>query len=273
MSEKTPTPTGGYGNIYTPHAGSMIISVQREGGLANRTIVVSPNKIRLLRFVASRRGAVVGAIIAASWLFFAVQATRVPLLTDRIAEMERDAERLDTLQFALAQLQQRYEQVQAMLGIAAPPLAVAPTAPTEHTRPDQWPLPQPGYVTRGIGAADEYAGAHPGIDVAVPVGTEVRAAGGASVVEVDESAEYGKFVRLRHADQYETLYAHLSEVRVARGDVVGAGSVIALSGNTGRSTAPHLHFEVRRAGTVMDPMQLIKRTRTRNGDVHEGSDR
>jgi len=75
---------------------------------------------------------------------------------------------------------------------------------------------------------------------------------------VGENEEYGKFLRLAHADGYETLYAHASRVLVTRGQSVAAGSAIALSGNTGRSTAPHLHFEVRRAGAAVDPMQLIK---------------
>ena len=105
----------GYGNIYTPHAGSMIIQVQRETGLANRTIVISERQVALLRVVGSRLGLVAVALFVATWLMFAVQSVRVPLLSDRIAELERDNRRIDSLQVALSRMHGRYEQVRQML--------------------------------------------------------------------------------------------------------------------------------------------------------------
>jgi murein DD-endopeptidase MepM/ murein hydrolase activator NlpD len=126
------------------------------------------------------------------------------------------------------------------------------------TPPEQWPL-SGGYVTRGSGGESRYQGPHPGVDVAVPVGTEIRAAGGGLVVEAGENPEYGKFVRVQHSDQYETLYGHTSSLLVRTGDRVTSGQPIAYSGNTGRSTGPHLHFEVRRAGKAVDPLQIIKK--------------
>lgn len=289
--KKKQTPTG-YGNIYTPHAGSMIIQVQRESGLANRTIVLSPRQVKLMRWLFSRRGAVAATVMLLSWAFFAVQAARVPFLTSRIDEMRYESTRIDTLQFALDELTKRYAQVQTMLSIpgdgAAPSRETAdadePEKPAPRTAsrtseaasgataarpvvetpaivptvPTHWPLSVPGYLTRGTLGEGPYNEPHPGIDVAVPEGTEIRAAGAGSVVEVGESEEYGRFLRLSHADGYETLYAHASKVLVAKGRTVAAGTAIALSGNTGRSTAPHLHFEVRHAGATIDPLQLIK---------------
>lgn len=253
----------GYGNIYTPHAGSMIIQVQREAGLANRTIILGNQQVRLLRLFTSRAGIVIALAALGSWVFFAVQAARVPLLTRRISTMERDALRLDTLTTTLAQLQARYEQVSSMLG--APPMAArtsdgrmaADTA--TPTIPAQWPLADSRFVTRGAGGATPYSGPHPGVDLAVAIGSEVRAAGGGVVVEVGADAEYGNFLRLSHADGYETLYGHLSRVLVDKGARVPQGSLVALSGNTGRSTAPHLHFEVRHDGKAVDPLQLFKK--------------
>ena len=306
--KKKQTPTG-YGNIYTPHAGSMIIQVQRESGLANRTIVLSPRQVKLMRWLFSRRGAVVATLFGVSWVFFAAQAARVPSLTGRIDEMRYESSRIDTLQVALDELTKRYAQVQTMLsspgenarasreappseppaatradtrtsGAARTTPAAAPATPSSAPRaagpaarapatvaapkeivptiPSRWPLPVAGYLTRGTLGEGPYNGPHPGIDVAVPEGTEIRAAGAGSVVEVGENEEYGKFLRLSHADGYETLYAHASRVLVAKGQAVDAGAAIAHSGNTGRSTAPHLHFEVRRAGATIDPLQLIK---------------
>jgi murein DD-endopeptidase MepM/ murein hydrolase activator NlpD len=70
--------------------------------------------------------------------------------------------------------------------------------------------------------------------------------------------DYGLFVLLRHPNGFQTMYGHASRLVVREGDEVGAGQVIALSGNTGRSTAPHLHFEVRRDGRSLDPLTVVQ---------------
>ena len=105
----------GYGNIYTPHAGSMIIQVQRETGLANRTIVLSERQVALLRIIGSRIGLAVAAVFIGTWLLFAAQSVRVPVLSIRIAKLERDNRRIDSLQLALSRMHGRYEQVRQML--------------------------------------------------------------------------------------------------------------------------------------------------------------
>lgn len=107
----------GYGNIYTPHAGSMIIQVQRETGLANRTIVLSERQVAFLRIVGSRVGLVAVAVFLVTWILFAAQSVRVPVLAVRIAELERDNRRIDSLQVALSRMHGRYEQVRQMLAI------------------------------------------------------------------------------------------------------------------------------------------------------------
>ena len=121
MRSPTPAHTAaqGYGNIYTPHAGSMVIQVQRELGLANRTIVLSPRKVRLLRFFTSRIGKTLAIVLAASWLVLAIQAMRVPVLTTRLQTLEHTARRLDTLETTLSRLQYRYNQVHRLLGPSA----------------------------------------------------------------------------------------------------------------------------------------------------------
>jgi len=113
----------GYGNIYTPHAGSMIIQVQRETGLANRTIVISERQVALLRVIGSRIGIAVGAVFVGTWLLFAVLSVRVPALSVRIAELERDNRRIDSLQVALSRMHGRYEQVRQMLAISGTTIA------------------------------------------------------------------------------------------------------------------------------------------------------
>jgi len=86
----------------------------------------------------------------------------------------------------------------------------------------------------------------------------VRAAGGGRVVAVGTDPDYGMYVLLRHPDGYETMYGHASRLLVGEGEQVEAGQVIALTGNSGRSTAPHLHFEIRREGRSLDPLTVVK---------------
>ena len=115
-----------------------------------------------------------------------------------------------------------------------------------------------GFVTRGQVRPGDPAESHPGIDIAVPAGTPVRAAGGGVVEAAGTDPAYGLFVLLRHSGGYETMYGHASRVLVRDGDSIQAGQVIALSGNSGRSTAPHLHFEIRREGKSIDPLTVVK---------------
>lgn len=267
MTDPTHSRTQGYGNIYTPHAGSMIIQVQRESGLANRTIILTQRQVRLLRIALYVGGALltVGTI---SWVYLAAQAARVPFLTNRVSTLTKEAQQLDTLQVRLAEMERRFLQVQTMMGATGPvtvanePVIPAPPPPVKAdtatpTLPSLWPLEVEGYVTRGSADSSDYSGPHPGLDVAVPIGTPIRAAGGGTVVEVGDDAKYGKFVRIEHRDGYETLYAHASQILVKQGAKIPSGRAIALSGNTGQSTAPHLHFEVRQGGAAVDPMLLI----------------
>ena len=132
MTKRHTDPNGkGYGNIYTPHAGSMIITVQREAGLANRTLVLSQRRVKLLRWLNSKYGRLAIGALALSWIVLAALAVRVPLMQQRLERMEKDAARLDTLQHTLTELQQRYTQVQRMLGAA--PVTI-PTDSSSGTR-------------------------------------------------------------------------------------------------------------------------------------------
>lgn len=244
-------------NLYTPSAGSMIVHLQREGGLASRTLVFTKRQVRMLRVVFSRLGIFLVIAFISSWIYFAIQAVRVPALSRRLADMRADSARLDTLELRLDELQRRYAQVQGLMSLGDP-------AATPATQPTHWPLPLPGYITRGSGG--DGSSMHSGLDIAVPVGTEVHAAGAGVVAQVGESSEYGHFVRLTHSDGYESFYGHLGKVLVPNGARVSEKHVIAMSGNTGRSTAPHLHFEIKQAGRSVDPLRIIKK-RGENGNL------
>lgn len=121
-----------HGNVFGRGSGNMFIHVQRESGLAHRTLVLLPWQVQALRLVASRWFAAVLSVALLSWGYFAVQTARVPFLTRRISHLERDAAKIDTLQATLDQVQRRYDQVQQMLSASA---RGTPTALQEAQKP------------------------------------------------------------------------------------------------------------------------------------------
>lgn len=98
---------------------------------------------------------------------------------------------------------------------------------------------------------------HKGIDWAVPKGTAVVASSGGTVTKAGWGSGYGYVVYIKHPDGRETRYGHLSKVLVSSGQSVKQGQKIALSGNTGRSTGPHLHFEIRINGAAVNPLKYL----------------
>lgn len=98
---------------------------------------------------------------------------------------------------------------------------------------------------------------HTGIDIAVPEGTEVKAIYDGVVEEVKDDETLGIVAVVNHNNGFKTVYGHLSELKVSKGDKLIKGSVIALTGNTGISTGPHLHFEVLFNEESVDPASLL----------------
>ena len=125
--------------------------------------------------------------------------------------------------------------------------------------PSVWPAN--GQVTspfgrRGMGGYGEY---HPGIDIATPIGTAVVAtADGIVVYSQWDDGGYGKLVQIDHGNGIHTLYGHNSAIVVTNGQKVKKGQIIAYSGSTGYSTGPHVHYEIRVNGTVVDPRRFLK---------------
>lgn len=259
-------------------ARGVTVVVQRDGATRSRTL--------RLPLWAVRLGALGGAALVAGLgllavLYFPVlrAAARVPGLERKVARLEAENAMVRQLSIALDSAELRYDQLRRMIGadIVRDPLAInssLPLAPALRARvggeprppgpgptvPREWPLVEPGYVTRGqiqLGAANRDE-PHPGLDIAVPVGTQVRASGGATVNQIGQDPEYGLYVLLDHPEEYQTMYGHLSRIIVTDGQDVEAGEIIGLSGNTGRSTAPHLHFEIRQRGTSLDPRTMVK---------------
>lgn len=118
--------------------------------------------------------------------------------------------------------------------------------------------PIEGWITQGFSMnIPGFGSQHPGIDFAAKTGTEIRATADGRVILVVWDDIYGKLVAVDHENSYTTYYGHNSKILVNLGDAVRRGQVIALSGNTGRSSAPHLHYEIRKDDVPIDPGDLL----------------
>ena len=99
---------------------------------------------------------------------------------------------------------------------------------------------------------------HDGIDIKAPQGQLVYASAAGKVVFTGIDGGYGKVIKIEHPGGYQTVYAHLAKISVKEGQQVEKGGQIGTVGNTGISSTPHLHYEVRKDGKAVDPLQFIK---------------
>jgi murein DD-endopeptidase MepM/ murein hydrolase activator NlpD len=132
-----------------------------------------------------------------------------------------------------------------------------------NTRPTIWPVD--GRLQGAFGRrTDPFSGEgalHLGVDITAPIGTPVRAAADGVVVHAQVMSGYGRLVVIDHGDEYQTYYAHLSRFEVIPGQEIRQGEVIGAVGASGRVTAPHLHYEVRRHGNPENPARYMGSTR------------
>jgi len=128
-----------------------------------------------------------------------------------------------------------------------------------ESMPTRWPVR--GVISSGFGARispfTRRTVFHRGLDIQAPMGAEVRAAGSGRVVRSSFDPTYGNIVVIDHGSGYRTIYAHMSENLVKLGDYVERGQVIGRVGTTGRSTGPHLHFEIRVNGVPTNPIRYL----------------
>jgi murein DD-endopeptidase MepM/ murein hydrolase activator NlpD len=255
---------------------SVTFMMHRDGDLTSRSVRMP---VWLARTLAISGGALAVLIVLAAVLYTPIvrTAAQVPGLNREIERLRAENEQVSQLAATLEEVEDRYDQMRAMLGadvvptraraqtqqpVAYPIMARLAAADGRYEEgpsvPRHWPLGVPGIVTRGTVGSGSGGEPHAGLDIAVPVGTPIRATGGGVVASAGEDPEYGLFVRLTHPQGYQSMYGHASRLLVRTGDSVPAGRVIALSGSTGRSTAPHLHFEVLHEGQSIDPRSLVR---------------
>ena len=157
----------------------------------------------------------------------------------------------------LGQLQEKFDRSGEQLGVLESMLynQQLQLAAIPNGRPSQ------GYITSGFGTrADPFTGGrahHLGIDLSARTGDPVLAAAGGVVSFAGVKSGYGNVVEVDHGNGYTTLYGHNSRLIVRAGDIVRAGQQLAKAGSTGRSTGPHVHFEVHVNGRQVNPRQFL----------------
>jgi len=252
--------------------------METERRLTLLLVPESGGKTRSLRISYRRLPWVVGAgalvfllLIAftGSWWYLAARAHQSALLEEQVAELQAREGRVEELARTLTEVEEAYAGIRALFGAGGVPPAeeiwlppavgrpslVSSLPEAEQSRPTSWPLTEAGFVTQALleaGGSD-----HPGIDIAIPSGSYVRAAGSGTVLDAGEDAIYGNYLVLDHGEGYRTRYAHASVLFAEEGDQVERNEIIALSGSSGRSTAPHLHFEIFLDGEPVDPLSMV----------------
>lgn len=125
----------------------------------------------------------------------------------------------------------------------------------------QWQMPLKGWITSPFGNRKSLLGTgeefHPGIDIAQKVGTLVKAPADGLVVQTGFASDYGRFVMLFHGLGLTSIYAHLGKVEVSEGEMILRGNIIGTVGLSGMTNGPHLHFELRKYGKPIDPVEFL----------------
>lgn len=254
----------------TRRYGPVTVQVVPEAGGKARNIRLSSRGIRFLLWGGSL-GLLALILMVGSWWFLALEAARGWKQEALVDSLEGERTRILALAQRMEEVEAGYERLRSLFGPDADPVApdlwlppaglpgsrrVTGQAGEDRNLPTAWPLTEPGFVTQPLieGGNEED---HPGLDIAVPTDSYVRAAGAGRVLREGDDPVYGRFLVLDHGNGYETVYAHASLILVERGQTVRRGEVIALTGSTGRSTAPHLHFEVLLDGLPVDPLSMV----------------
>jgi murein DD-endopeptidase MepM/ murein hydrolase activator NlpD len=195
---------------------------------------------------AAEQRALVGRLAASRDALVAAQADKRSTLASLTADRADVLAEIEALEAQSARLGAAIRAAQSQSsGTTAPPVGGSGVL--------QWPVSGP--VTSGFGW--RWGRMHEGIDIAVPTGTPVGAAGSGTVIYAGWMGGYGYLVAIDHGGGLSTAYGHNSSVSVSVGQSVEAGQTIALAGSTGHSTGPHVHFETRVNGRPVDPLTYL----------------
>ncbi len=194
---------------------------------------------------AEQRG-IVTRLVASRDALVAARSAKTATLASIRSDRDSTLAEIDALEQQSAALAERIRQAQQR---ASAPAVVAPSGSGALG----WPVSGP--VTSGFGS--RWGRMHEGIDIGVGEGTPVRAAAAGTVIYAGWMSGYGNLVVVDHGNGLSTAYAHNSSLAVSVGQSVAAGELVSYSGNTGNSTGPHVHFEVRVNGSAVDPLGYL----------------
>lgn len=238
---------------------------------------------RVLRLVAAGVLAVlvVGFVLNLTSGFIYIKALRTPYLMQRLARLEEEQKKITKLEAELAQIKEMDAKLRLMMGLDKAPALISPEAPPTglipssgsmeslgistpdikrllaleraqaQDRPTIWPYH--GFVSEEFNGTD-----HMGMDISGKQGDPVVAAASGTVAFAGWDTLYGNFIIINHAGGLATAYGHNDRLLVKRGDSVKQGQLIAYLGSTGKSTAPHLHYEIREGSKPVNPRKYLQ---------------
>ena len=217
-------------------------TVRTRAGVAEET--------RLIEGRAAEQRALRDRLAASRDALVSVGAAKEATLASIHSDKEEALAEIESLEAESAALSAQIAAAQA-----AAASAVTNTGSTGVPSVAGFVWPVSGTVTSGYGM--RWGRMHEGIDIAVPTGTPVVAVAAGTVIYAGVLGGYGNLVVVDHGNGLATAYAHNSAYAATVGQVVAQGTVIAYSGNTGNSSGPHVHFEVRVGGTAVDPLGYL----------------
>ena len=206
---------------------------------------------------------VVAVVAALNYTNVSVKAMEVDMLRRRNAQLEQEFAKIEEIREALRVAEADNRKIKVMLGIEKTPEMVEPeiTEISPNYREievlkeiqENIPslLPTMGQVSREFGTG------HYGIDIAAPQFSPVVVAASGIVSGTGWDSLYGNYIVVEHNKNYSTFYGHLNSIEVLDGSRINGGQIIGTVGSTGRSTSPHLHYEVRFRNEPVDPMGYL----------------
>ncbi len=233
-------------------------------------LVMTASRVFVLQEENRRLRAEVATIDSIKSELIALQSFREQVLR----MMGADSMTIEKLrEMTYQELVQQYPVLQAPVPVAEGGGETSTSAPASFAspKPAGMPMPQPSSkpqnsnVPSGLPVMSQiyrvslgFGGRHTGVDIATSYNTPVIATADGIVIEARSDTLYGNHVILKHKNGYETLYAHMSSIRVKKGERVRKGQLLGFVGMTGHTTGPHVHYEVRHNGIPLNPMPFIK---------------
>ena len=189
-----------------------------------------------------------------------IEEDETMLKGDKVVKQEGAPGKKEVSYLVTEQNGQRTERVQTSEEVLAEPenrVVVVGTKviPSRGTGTFTWPAVG-GYISSEMGA--RWGSYHRGIDIARPSNYTIKASDNGVVTFTGRDGTYGNKIVVNHNNGYETIYAHLSEIDVSVGQVVAQGTAMGVMGSTGRSTGTHLHFEVHKDGSYVNPLAYLE---------------